>query len=185
MQFLCDKAGIASMIITGAGEQASHAWNVVNVEGEWYNLDSTWDDPILKTQVDNNLSHRYFLVKDSEIHNISHFSINEITLSTGAKIKYFDPPACTADKNNYFAKSGKLFADQASAEAALKEGMKAAANNKERCVEVRLSTDEAYNAMKGNLSAYASWIKGENSAVTSVSGLTDDALKIIQVDLTY
>ena len=185
MQYLCDKAGIPSMVITGAGEKASHAWNVVNVEGEWYNLDSTWDDPILKTPVANNLSHRYFLVKDSEIHNISHFSINEITLSSGTKIKYFDPPTCTADKNNYFVKSGKLFADQASAEAALKEGMKAAADKKERCIEVRLSSDDAYNAMKNNLKSYSSWIKEQNSSVTSVSAVTDDALRIIQIDLAY
>ncbi len=185
MQFLCDKVGIPSMIITGAGEKASHAWNVVSVDGEWYNLDSTWDDPILKTQVDNNLSHRYFLVKDSEIHNITHFSINEITLSSGTKIRYFDPPACTADKNNYFVKSGKLFADQASAEAALKDGMKAAADKKERCVEVRLSSADAYNAMKNNLKSYSSWIKEQNSAVTSVSAITDDALQIIQIDLAY
>lgn len=185
MQFLCDKAGIPSMVITGAGEKASHAWNVVNIDGEWYNLDSTWDDPILKTQIDNNLSHRYFLVKDSEIHNISHFSINEITLSTGAKIKYFDPPACTADKYNYFTMSGKLYADQASAEAALKDGMKAAADKKERCVEVRLSSADAYNAMKNNLKAYSSWIKEQNSSVTSVSAVTDDSLYIIQIDLAY
>jgi len=184
MQFLCDKAGIHSMVITGAGETASHAWNVVNLDGDWYNLDTTWDDPVLDPVVPNNLSHRYFLVKDSEIHNISHFNINE-KVSGDDKFLYFTPPACTADKYNYFKMTGKLFADQASAEAALKEGMKNAAANKERCVEVRLSDKAAYEAMKGSLKSYASYIKGENPAVVQVSAVTDDALYIIQIDLGY
>ena len=81
--------------------------------------------------------------------------------------------------------SGKLYADQASAEAALKDGMKAAADKKERCVEVRLSSTDAYNAMKNNLKSYSSWIKEQNSSVTSVSAVTDDALQIIQIDLAY
>lgn len=184
MQYLCDKAGIPSMVITGSGETASHAWNLVNLDGEWYNLDTTWDDPIIDPVVPNNLSHKYFLVKDSEIHNISHFKINE-KVGGNDEFLYFQQPAATADKYNYFKMSGKLFSDQASAEAALKDALKAAANNKERCVEIRLSDKSVYDAMKANLASYSEYIKGENSAVTKVYANNDDALLIIQIDLAY
>lgn len=184
MQYLCDKAGIPSMVITGSGETASHAWNLVNLDGEWYNLDTTWDDPIIDPVVPNNLSHKYFLVKDSEIHNISHFKINE-KVGGNDEFLYFRQPAATADKYNYFKMSGKLFSDQASAEAALKDALKAAANNKERCVEIRLSDKSVYDAMKANLASYSEYIKGENSAVAKVYANNDDALLIIQIDLAY
>jgi hypothetical protein len=39
-------AGISSRIITGVADGGSHAWNIVKVNGTWYNIDLTWDDPI-------------------------------------------------------------------------------------------------------------------------------------------
>lgn len=40
------EAGLESRIITGRGNGGSHAWNIVQVEGKWYNIDLTWDDPL-------------------------------------------------------------------------------------------------------------------------------------------
>ncbi len=40
------EAGIPSRIITGTGNKDSHGWNIVYLEGKWYNIDCTWDDPI-------------------------------------------------------------------------------------------------------------------------------------------
>ncbi len=44
---LCDM-GIPVRIVTGTagadGKSEAHAWNVVQVDGKWYNLDVTWDD---------------------------------------------------------------------------------------------------------------------------------------------
>ena len=44
---LCDM-GIPVRIVTGTagadGKSEAHAWNVVKVDGKWYNLDVTWDD---------------------------------------------------------------------------------------------------------------------------------------------
>ena len=35
--------GVASDLVTGTGE--NHAWNLVKIDGKWYHLDATWDDP--------------------------------------------------------------------------------------------------------------------------------------------
>ena len=44
---LCmDILGIPCEIITGEGDGAAHAWNAVMLDGEWYMVDVTWDDPI-------------------------------------------------------------------------------------------------------------------------------------------
>ena len=38
--------GLESRIISGVGNGGPHAWNIVKVDGKWYNIDLTWDDPI-------------------------------------------------------------------------------------------------------------------------------------------
>lgn len=40
------EAGLQCKIISGYGNGGSHAWNIVQVDGNWYNIDLTWDDPI-------------------------------------------------------------------------------------------------------------------------------------------
>lgn len=39
-------AGIECRIIGGSTDGTPHAWNIVKVDGIWYNVDCTWDDPI-------------------------------------------------------------------------------------------------------------------------------------------
>ncbi len=59
------EAGLDTRIITGAGNGASHAWNIVKVEGKWYNIDLTWDDPITYDG-EEMLTYDYFLKSNKE-----------------------------------------------------------------------------------------------------------------------
>lgn len=62
-----DYLGIDCQIIKGYADNVSHAWNIVKIGGEWYNIDVTWDDPIIENQVitgTDNLSYNYFLKPD-------------------------------------------------------------------------------------------------------------------------
>lgn len=184
MQYLCDLSGIESMVVVGANESNdSHAWNVVKVDGQWYNLDATWDDPIL-TQVDKtNIRYRYFLVPDEWIHNKSHFAINQKI--TGTKVTYFTPPACTSDALNYFNVTNQVYSDKASADAALRAAMTKAADSKMRAAEIRVSSKSVFDEIKADLKDYASWIKTEKPAVTSVSDNCDPNTLVIELDLIY
>ena len=44
-RLLMDMAGVECITVTGAGFQnrENHAWNMVNLDGEWYCADPTWD----------------------------------------------------------------------------------------------------------------------------------------------
>ena len=49
IEYMCQQCGIDVAFIggmAGPDEQSAggHAWNVVKIDGEWYELDSTWDD---------------------------------------------------------------------------------------------------------------------------------------------
>jgi hypothetical protein len=43
---MLDEVGIKNQIVEGYAGGRSHAWNLVQIEGNWYQLDTTWDDPV-------------------------------------------------------------------------------------------------------------------------------------------
>lgn len=45
LKLLCDREGIPCVTVVGTGGGGAHKWNMVEMEdGEWYTLDSTWND---------------------------------------------------------------------------------------------------------------------------------------------
>lgn len=46
MSLLLTCAGVENAIVTGEGREELHAWNQVKLDGNWYNVDATWDDPL-------------------------------------------------------------------------------------------------------------------------------------------
>ncbi|MBR2454963.1 MAG: hypothetical protein IKB36_02785 [Clostridia bacterium] len=55
-KLLCDREGIPCITVVGTGNGGAHKWNMVLMEdGEWYTLDSTWNDQ------DSNIFYSYFL----------------------------------------------------------------------------------------------------------------------------
>ena len=51
-KYIMDKLNIPCVLVSGtgtnsAGETESHAWNYVQLDGNWYAVDVTWDDPIV------------------------------------------------------------------------------------------------------------------------------------------
>lgn len=187
MQYLCDKAGIESMVITGKNDSDfSHAWNVVKVDGAWYNIDATWDDPILKTADVNNIRYNYFLVPDEWIHNKTHFKVNQHTLSSST-ITYFNPPACTETKLNYFVKNNLVYSDFTSADKAIKDALQKAADSKMRTAEIMVSSKDVYDQIISKATDYNSWIK-DNSTKNSVKGIANDSNEyslVIEFDVIY
>ena len=67
---LCQRAGLSAVRVTGlaansSGNTEKHAWNQVKVDGKWYNIDVTWDDPVVPDGYGDNRSYEYFLIPDS------------------------------------------------------------------------------------------------------------------------
>ena len=68
---LCQAAGIPVDRITGGG----HAWNAIQLNGEWYLVDPTWDDPVVRGYENDTVSgferHDYFCLND-ELMGLDH-----------------------------------------------------------------------------------------------------------------
>ncbi len=189
MQYLCDKVGIDCMVITGTNEKGtSHAWNKVKVEGEWYNLDATWDDPILSTPITNYLRYTFFLVPDEWINEKTHFNINTVSLKSGEKVTYYEPPKATATAQNYFIKNGYVYDNRADADKALKAELEKAASEGTVVAHIMVSSDSLYNeildALK-NDSAYRDELKGVNSKIKKIKDSSKESLRVIQLVIEY
>jgi hypothetical protein len=85
------EAGIPCRIISGLGDGQSHGWNIVELDGKWYNLDLTWDDPLVEGA--DLLVYDYFLKSEEEftghkrdaIYNTDEFYENHIMALEGYK----------------------------------------------------------------------------------------------------
>lgn len=98
-KLLMDSAGIESAVISGEaesrkGEKQPHMWNVVRLDGSWYHLDCTWDDPVDESG-DISKTYTYF--------NLDNKSISV----THSKFSY--DFGCSETKENYFIKTGAFF----------------------------------------------------------------------------
>lgn len=63
---LCELAGIPCRVVVGSAD-GPHAWNLVQLGGQWYHLDATWDDPVISGGKQQEVSHAYFCLSDAEI----------------------------------------------------------------------------------------------------------------------
>ena len=79
---MLDAAGIPNVTITGfAG--GYHAWNLVEVDGAWYHVDATWDDPT--TQGGDYIRYTYFLKSDKVMVSRSHRNWEDVHACTSTK----------------------------------------------------------------------------------------------------
>ena len=63
---LLDKLGIENHYVVGYLPNGGlHSWNMVKISGEYYHLDTTWDDPVPNR--DGYVSHKYFLVTTDQL----------------------------------------------------------------------------------------------------------------------
>ena len=75
-QLFMDLSGIECLTVRGLAHHSTeeHAWNLVNLENEWYAVDVTWDDPVtsLSFLVSESLAHNYFNVTSDYLRQNDH-----------------------------------------------------------------------------------------------------------------
>ncbi len=99
MQFLLQKCGIecaeaAGHIRKETGErEGGHAWNILKIDGDYYYLDTTWDDSsnTVQTVKTNDLGFDYFCI-----------TTEELTRTRDVDMCPTDVPNCDATRGNYF-----------------------------------------------------------------------------------
>lgn len=62
---MLEKLGFDVRYVAGDAREQLHAWVLVNLEGAWYHIDVTWDDPV--PDHPNEVQYNYFLVSDEQM----------------------------------------------------------------------------------------------------------------------
>ncbi len=76
---LCDAMEIDCVLATGYGvtsanyDMGTHAWNYVQMDGKWYLVDVTWDDP---DSEDSEIAYTYFLAGSGSASYINTFTVS-------------------------------------------------------------------------------------------------------------
>ncbi len=75
-KYILDEMGIPCVLVIGTGtnsrgETERHAWNYVQLQGSWYAVDCTWDDPVVVGggTVSQSSKYKYFLKGSSEFYS--------------------------------------------------------------------------------------------------------------------
>ena len=55
LKVLCDRTGIPCFVVVGSVGESFHAWNYVQIDGAWYAVDVTWNDPAVVDQNGNRI----------------------------------------------------------------------------------------------------------------------------------
>ncbi|MNJ38023.1 Transglutaminase-like superfamily protein [compost metagenome] len=69
---LLQQAGINNHIIEGSAGGQLHAWNLVHLNGQWYHLDTTWDDPAPDTP--GVVKYTYYMRTDEQMRKTHHWT---------------------------------------------------------------------------------------------------------------
>ena len=188
MQYLCDKAGIESMVVVGRNRHgSSHAWNVVYVEDGYYILDTAWGDPEGAPGGSKYIRYSFFLVPDAWT-KTTHYDTNLYFKPNGESIKYFNPPACTKTTYNYYKIYGKLYNDLISAEKGMYEAFDEAIKNGKFVAEIRVTDEDVYNKLMSD--DYAKKFQSYAKEKGSVSKLSrqkadNEGALIVQYNIVY
>lgn len=74
-KYLLDELQIPCVMVIGQatnskGETENHAWNYVQINGNWYAVDATWDDPVIIGNgiIGNDVKYKYFLKGQNEFY---------------------------------------------------------------------------------------------------------------------
>lgn len=92
-KYLLDEVGIENIIVIGTAVNTknsieNHAWNYVKLDNNWYAVDTTWDDPIIRGSgfASNSYKYKYFMV-GSDVINKDHTPIYQFT-TDGKEYEY-------------------------------------------------------------------------------------------------
>ncbi|MEG0370933.1 MAG: transglutaminase domain-containing protein, partial [Clostridium sp.] len=87
MKKMLDEANIESIIVIGKAGEYDHAWNMVNLDKQWYHVDPTWDDPVYKVngKLVDIISYDYLNLTDGDLQKTHTWEKKNYPKATGTK----------------------------------------------------------------------------------------------------
>lgn len=172
MAYLCNKAGIEAMLITGYAGGDAHMWNMVKYNDNWYHIDVTWDDPINKVLETEHIKYKYFNVTTSQI-RLDHKIIPDNN--------FMEYPEAIANEGNYFIKKGAYINTYDEARKIMVKQIASSVDKNIKHISVRAATQTLYNDIVNNIanpSDLSSVLREANNISDNYFDVTQCALSV-------
>ena len=96
MQVLLERMGIFCTCVRGTANGGHHAWNLVQIDGEYYYVDATWGDPVYlgEEDISSDIDYTYLCCTE------------EVLFRTHTPEDMAILPECSSELYNYYALNG-------------------------------------------------------------------------------
>ncbi|MBU9723198.1 MULTISPECIES: transglutaminase domain-containing protein [Bacillaceae] len=88
LNLLLREAGIETRYVTGKGNGEPHAWSLVQLDGEWFHIDATWNDPVPDRA--GQVRYKYFLVSDHVLAQDHSWDTGDLPRADSNRFSYFN-----------------------------------------------------------------------------------------------
>ena len=83
-KYILDSLNVECILVSGdatnsSGETEAHMWNYIKLDGNWYGVDVTWDDPIIVGGFSNNIIRHNYFCKGKNVFKESHVPSRKIS----------------------------------------------------------------------------------------------------------
>lgn len=164
MILLSSLAGVYCMEVVGTDQGTAHSWNIVRLDGEYYHVDVSFDDPIGEVDV---LRHYYFNVTDRDLEGHREWERNAY-------------PRCEGVKYNYYRLNNTYVADRDQMIASMVKSYSKGVREFEYRLENYNREDFTREGMKAHIRELTGKIKG---SISSYSWVSYDRISVIQITL--
>jgi len=107
-QLICQQSGLTCYYLTGTASGGDHAWNIVSIDGDFYNVDLTWDDSISESY--GSSVYTYFNLTDADMsddHTRSELA-SQLPSCTATTMSYENVYGSTIEKDDIENNGGQI-----------------------------------------------------------------------------
>lgn len=165
--YLCSEAGIDSFVVLGVADEP-HMWNVVKMDGEYYHIDLTWDDPDRSKNPDS-IRYDYFGLTDERISQLRQIDAYD-----------YDVPAANGTKYQYYHYN-KLVANSVDeAQEIIKAEALRAAEEQRSTIQLMCSDSTVFQEVTGKLFASSGY-----NVIALLNSVKDQAANKFNTESIY
>ncbi|MCD1260158.1 Ig-like domain-containing protein [Paenibacillus athensensis] len=184
------EAGIENRIIEGKAGTTLHTWNLVKLDGKWYHLDTTWDDPV--PDVAGRIIYDYFNLTDDQIKTVHTWTKTYPAANTDFQTTLDDKAVADSGKAAFYQNMTDLLgfsylqaANTVSNAAELAAKIQTAIATHQPSFKVRHSNaSAALTDLKAAVTGFSN-ISSYGYSVSSFTRTVSTADGIVTVNLTY
>ncbi|MGN0666076.1 MAG: transglutaminase domain-containing protein [Huintestinicola sp.] len=136
--YLCSKIGLESVTVLGVANE-EHMWNLVKMDGDWYHIDLTWDDPD-RASFPDSVRYDYFGLTDTRIKQLRTVHASE-----------FPMPEATGTKYEYYSYNGLVVSSEDEAKTVIESEVRRLNPTKSSTVQFLVSDSVLYDTLLDSL----------------------------------